>query len=416
MRKIILASAIFILTVPALRAISTSGSVQATDFKTNAGVSVAQISLDTTSLKQKQDALVASTGAIPASAITASTFGAGVYTFPSSLGVNNQYPAYRLDVNGAGNISGQAIVGGTLTVGGYAFSVGGSTLNFSGGTLAIGTTGFFVNTGTGRQGLVIRGASNAVGGPAMIEMQSSAADADTLNLGNISFVDTTNIITSVAGRRRAIIQGNLDGDTSNLRGGSISFLTAPGGANTIERLKINATGYIGIGTSRPYSKLTISSGTIRIDGNVSDSIFASGNIYSSGTYSGNGANLTGVTVFVSSEMVSGTSVASVSDLYLATATITNRGGRTQFVHVHFTINNAAGSARTYTYSIYKNGVKDSEGDYSQTASGTSTQYVAIDYHEPSSTVGAVDYCLVIRSSSATGAQTLLHPHIDVWEY
>ena len=56
----------------------------------------------------------------------------------SSVGVNTTSPAYALDVAGAGRVSQQAIVDGTMTVAGSAFSVGGSTLAIAAGKVGVG--------------------------------------------------------------------------------------------------------------------------------------------------------------------------------------------------------------------------------------------------------------------------------------
>jgi len=127
------------------------------------------------------------------------------------------------------------------------------------------------------------------------------------------------------------------------------------------------------------------------------------------------ANITNMVVFTSSEAVDGTSVASVTDINVASATITNRGGRLQNVRAHFTITNGAGATRTYTYQLFKNGVAVG-GAHTQTNAGTSTEYGAIDEHEDSSTAGSVIWSLRIRSNNATGTQTVFHAHVDVFEY
>jgi hypothetical protein len=56
------------------------------------------------------------------------------------LGVGYPGPLYQLHVGGAGAFTGQVIAGGTLTVQGSAFSVGGSTLAVKNGNVGVGTT------------------------------------------------------------------------------------------------------------------------------------------------------------------------------------------------------------------------------------------------------------------------------------
>ena len=57
-----------------------------------------------------------------------------------NVGIGTTSPGYKLDVNGDSRISGQAIITGTATVQGNAFSVGGSTFVVIAGKVGIGTT------------------------------------------------------------------------------------------------------------------------------------------------------------------------------------------------------------------------------------------------------------------------------------
>lgn len=129
-----------------------------------------------------------------------------------------------------------------------------------------------------------------------------------------------------------------------------------------------------------------------------------------------GAAITGVTLFASSRAVSGMSVASATDVQIATVTMSMRGNRIAKCILHTTINNGAGSARDYTYSIYVNSVLDSDSSPAvQTNSGTSTEFVYNDA-QFTSVAGVTSCTVVIKSSNATGAQTLLHPDVELWEF
>lgn len=128
---------------------------------------------------------------------------------------------------------------------------------------------------------------------------------------------------------------------------------------------------------------------------------------------------TGYMIHRTTEPIHESSIASATDIYVATATLTQRGGRYVHVWAHGTISNAAGGSRDYTYYIQRDvsGVTTKlTGDYVQTCSGTSTEYIAIDAHTNSSTAGAVSYALVMKSSNATGTQTLRHSHVIVQEF
>jgi hypothetical protein len=198
----------------------------------------------------------------------------------------------------------------------------------------------------------------------------------------------------------------IGGGYSNLNAAtSIDFYTAENTTTRTgtSRIKIISSGNVGIGSSNPATKLHVSSGVITVDG-------------TGGMFAGNGSSITAVTIFTSSEAVNNTSIATATDIGLATATIVNRGGRIQWCEAHMTLVNAAGAERIYTYSLYKNGVKVSEGDYVQTCSGTSSEFAEYGYHEASSTAGSVTYGLIIKSSSATGTQTVKHADVVCFEY
>ena len=61
-------------------------------------------------------------------------------TNSGDVGIGTTSPGYKLDVNGGSRIGGQAIIAGTATVQGNAFSVGGSTFVVTAGNVGIGTT------------------------------------------------------------------------------------------------------------------------------------------------------------------------------------------------------------------------------------------------------------------------------------
>lgn len=169
------------------------------------------------------------------------------------------------------------------------------------------------------------------------------------------------------------------------------------------KLTILGSGNVGIGDTAPQAKLVVN-----------------GNIVSSGTISGNGVGITGVEIHASSSCVPGTSIASTTDIGLATATIVLRGGRNYECIAHANINNASGGTRTYTYNIYKNSVPVGDGattgNYVYDCSGASTCNLYMPYDPLTNSVaGNTTFALVIRSSSATGTQTALHASIRCQE-
>ena len=106
----------------------------------------------------------------------------------------------------------------------------------------------------------------------------------------------------------------------------------------------------------------------------------------------------------------------------ATVTVTLRGDRYCQCKLSATINNAAGGSRDYGYRLLKNGVVMPEDDgvtpmeYTQTASGTSTEYIGIEESKSASTAGLQSYCVQFKTSSAAGTQSLRHLVLRVWEF
>lgn len=357
------------------------------------------------------------------------------------LGINDSASAFipvRIDGN---PLQLNAASLAAVQIPGALFSVGGSTLTASSGVVTMAETAYtYVNPGTLQKRFGI-GTNTPQG---TFHVASNAAPADT-----IVYVSSQNAsrIFSVMGSGKVGINmlpaytldvtGNVrntggyygpggydtdstdsrfylqtrDADNSAAHSVQIrqdpALTTAGGRLFTIynasnELLTFDYLGRLGIKNSAPSYGIDVASAIINTSGSGSG-------------FRGDGSQITGMVVFVSSEAVDGTSVASVSAVNLATATITNRGGRLQNVRAHFTITNAAGAARDYSYGLYKNGVLV-EGIHTQTNSGASTEYGAIDVHEASSTAGAVNWSLRMTSSSATGAQSVQHCHVDVYEF
>lgn len=133
------------------------------------------------------------------------------------VGVVNSAPGYPLDVVGAVHATGQAIIGGTGTVKGNAFSVGGSTLVVSQGQVGVGQA-------SPGYPLDVTGDSHATG--------------------------------------QLIVGG-----TATVKGAAFSV----GGSTLV----VNQ-GLVGIGTAQPSVKLHLSSGTLLVDGSGADVQFPAG--------------------------------------------------------------------------------------------------------------------------------------------
>ena len=359
--------------------------------------------------------------------------------------------------------------GSSLTVTGNAFSVGTSTLVVSGGKVGINTSTPTTSLSFGELGNLIGINTSDGSDTGYIGMAAGSALANTRGAFGLFYGNEY----SVGGNRGNVLlrAGNISTSSGD---GSIVLQTG----NATDVMRLTYAGNVGIGTTAPTDRLYVSSAattgdsqavimieqlgsnvsarnrlvsgitsgqnpyfaieTRNQDGNITEKmrfkdnnigigdtapqakLVVNGNVVSSGTisataYTGNGAALANLVTKVSSSAVNGQSIASTSDLFFATATITNRGSRPQYCEAHMTFNNSAGASRDYTYAMYKNGVKVAGGDYVQTVSGTSTEFVEIGWDE-TSTAGVVNFTFSVRSSSASGEQTIRHPNILCFEY
>jgi hypothetical protein len=94
---------------------------------------------------------------------------------------------------------------------------------------------------------------------------ANRTDADLQPIGDVAFSASSQ--TSAVNFRSALIRGALSGTTANNRGSTLTFYTrADGGTNDIvERMHIDRSGNVGIGTILPQSSLHISNATPRIN-------------------------------------------------------------------------------------------------------------------------------------------------------
>ena len=158
--------------------------------------------------------------------------------FKAKLGVNNQVPFYSLDVSGTIRASAQAIILGTATVAGSDFSVGGSTLVVTAGNVGIGTTG----------PSTILHARNAADG-VFLSLDGVAGAAYNPHAG-IYFKDAYSSLPDYNVTKILSIQEG----TGNYA--SLAFHTS-NGAVPVERMRVNFDGNVGIGTSGPGAKLHV---------------------------------------------------------------------------------------------------------------------------------------------------------------
>lgn len=120
-------------------------------------------------------------------------------------------------------------------------------LNPLGGDIGIGTTSPGVMTAAGRGCLTISGTT----GRGVYEMVTAQADNDSVGVGNIQWTD---INSTASDKRVAMIYAALSGTTANKRGGALVLFTRDDNASAIsERMRIDRTGQVGIGTASPTS-------------------------------------------------------------------------------------------------------------------------------------------------------------------
>jgi hypothetical protein len=131
-------------------------------------------------------------------------------------------------------------------------------LNSAGG-VGIGTsTPGLVGVNPTRQYLSIKGPS----GIGVVEVAATSADADGAGLGQLSFVD----VNSTGDKRGALIYGLTSGTTANNRGGKLLFYTKPDNGTLIERMIIENTGNVLIGTANTSS--FVGSGNLKLTGSL----------------------------------------------------------------------------------------------------------------------------------------------------
>ena len=160
------------------------------------------------------------------------------------VAINKTPPNYLFDVGGAANFDGQAIVGGTLTVAGDAFSVGGSTLVVAGGMVGIG----MASPQAGLDVLALPLQTVALfrnAGAPTVALQSDSGAPQKVTLGFNSWSSSEGGLRNMAG-----ITSEANGD--------LSFLTTNAGSTLgQERLRVKAAGNIGIGTALPDYLFTV---------------------------------------------------------------------------------------------------------------------------------------------------------------
>jgi hypothetical protein len=204
----------------------------------------------------------------------------GVVTLASSV-------LTTTDING-GTIDGAVIGGASAAAGSF------TTLNTSGAVVfndAGADVDFRVESDTVENALFLDGATGnlgiGTGSPASdtanerilqvnapttfstLSLSTSRVNTNGDNIGKLSFDVLNNTATY---RSRAQITSESSGSTANKLGATLQFFTASdNAADATERMRIDSSGNVGIGTSTPGDKLDIRGGGLQVQQGASNS-------------------------------------------------------------------------------------------------------------------------------------------------
>lgn len=193
----------------------------------------------------------------PVSILQDSGVGPALTVSGGAVGIGTLTPDELLTVAGViqSTDGGFKFPDGTLQITASRWVTSGATSYLSSGNVGIGTStpGYsgFANT------LSIHSPVNR----GSLELSTGQADGPNVAAARIGFFATTN--TAGNGAQISSVLVSTEGAAANDRGGVIQFFTKANGAGSFERMRINSTGSVGIGTTTPATKLDIN-GTMKL--------------------------------------------------------------------------------------------------------------------------------------------------------
>jgi hypothetical protein len=126
----------------------------------------------------------------------------------------------------------------------------GTAANYFAGNVGIGTSSPTTGDMTGTPALTLRGTN------ARVNIGTAATDMANGDIGTLSFVAEDPRAASAVVRNMAMIKAIYSGSNTTLDT-SIAFYNASGSASEIERMRLDSSGNLGIGTSSPGERLHV---------------------------------------------------------------------------------------------------------------------------------------------------------------